>query len=229
MPLEINPSDILIRVQRQFGDESGVQVTQDDVVRWVNDSLREATLQNPKLRQNTAFVDALAGSQSFLFSLPDEAAVIRINSVYFNNSDGIYIKLGYLTLQEMDAYIDGWYIASDTGAPQVYTYEWAGSSANSVTIKTWPIPDSNVVNGFKINYDKTPAILSTLATVVDVPALYFTYILEYCLMKAYEMDEDWEAADRKAQYIQSTLNTLGNQDIMGQDFYPSVMSLPEDV
>jgi Family of unknown function (DUF6682) len=230
MSRNITPSEILIRVQRQFGDESGVQVTADDVVRWINDALREAELQNPKLRQTTMFKDSVAGQQFFwAASTAAFESPIRINSVYALAGDGNYYKLTYLTLQEMDTYIDGWYESKNTGLPQVYTYEWAPTNQNAFFIRVYPAPETSRTNGFKVNYDESGAVLNNFADILDIPAYYFTYLLEYCLMKAYELDEDWEVADRKAQYIQSTLSLLANHEVMGADFYPSIMALPEDL
>ena len=41
--------DVLLSVKRQFGDESGVQVTDSDIVRWVDDAQREISMNNPEI------------------------------------------------------------------------------------------------------------------------------------------------------------------------------------
>ena len=48
-------------------------------------------------------------------------------------------------------------------------------------------------------------------------------------MKAYEMDENWEAADRKATFIQSTLNVLSSGDNdLNTSQYPVISSNFQD-
>jgi hypothetical protein len=39
-------SEIIKRVQRQFGDDVQAQITKEDIVRWVNDACLEITTNN---------------------------------------------------------------------------------------------------------------------------------------------------------------------------------------
>ena len=47
--MTLNIQDVANRVKRTFGDESGVQVTDDDIIRWVNDAQLEISRQNEDL------------------------------------------------------------------------------------------------------------------------------------------------------------------------------------
>jgi Family of unknown function (DUF6682) len=234
MSLSINPSEIQIRVQRQFGDESGVQVTPDDILRWIDDAVREASIQNPKMVTDTLYFDSVAGSNSYeIIASGVGQAPSAIRMIYFLDSSNSYRKLNYLSIQEMDSYLNGWEnSAQQQGEPEVYTYELTPTNTAGYRIRVFPTPQVSLASAFKVNMSKIPTLFTTgvgAPTVVNIPYYYFTYLVEYCLMKAYELDEDWEAADRKAQYIQSTLNLLANHEVMGADFYPSIMTLPEDM
>jgi hypothetical protein len=49
------------------------------------------------------------------------------------------------------------------------------------------------------------------------------------MMKAYEMDEDWDSADRKAQLIQSTIDFNNSREgWFGRETYPVVSTNYQD-
>ena len=61
----MNVGDVLTRVRRTFGDEAGIQITQDDVIRWINDAQREAVMQNEGLLQKVGYVASTADTQEY--------------------------------------------------------------------------------------------------------------------------------------------------------------------
>lgn len=235
MSVTFTAQDIATRVKRQFGDESGVQVTDEDVVRWINDAQREIAVQHHNIRQRTLFLDTVVAQQRYVVGTAGLLdAPESLNSVYY--LDGLsYYALRYLSLQQMDNYINGWQGAAfgpgiyGNGIPQVYTQDISPTNANAFYLDIFPAPDLAIVNGIKVNYSSYPTLIATINNTIDLPAYYSQYVLEYCLMKAYEMDENWEAADRKAQYVQSTLNLRGNERDYGQDSYPTIMISPGDL
>lgn len=215
----MNITDIIKRVQRVFGDESEVQVTEDDVLRWVNDAQTEAVSQHSGLLQTEGFIDAIENVSDY--TLPTDLFTL---SHAFYLSSGTYYALRFMSLLAFNEYIDGW--SGDTyatGVPLVFTR----TLADKITI--FPKPNEALVAGLKLIYSRYPVAVVDSSSALDLPEYYHLYILNYCLMNAYEMDEDWEAVDKKTAIVQSTLNFMnGRESWFGQEKYPSVMPVIED-
>lgn len=227
-------SDIITRVKRQFGDESGVQITDDDVLRWIQDALREIFLQNDDLNMTVFTQDTIAGQASYSAVASVVASpfggIIRVEAR--QDAFSSYYPLKYMTQIEFEKTFIGWNGPDAiTGTPQAYTRSLQSGSWNG-GITVYPVPDIAVVGGLRISFSRNTNALSTPLAADQLDSIihqdYFTVILEYCLMKAYELDENWEAADRKGQYVQSTLNLLGYKlNHPNTEVYPSISRTDE--
>lgn len=125
-------SDIVTRVQRQFGDEASVQVTSDDVIRWINDAQKEIAVQND-LMQATGTAASVIGTNAYNFP----ADMLSLNKLFYNNS-----KLRYLARGEYDSYVNPQDPNEvNTGDPLVYT-RWG----NQYTV----YPRPSAVGTFKL-------------------------------------------------------------------------------
>lgn len=221
--VQVMGSQIALRVKRQFGDESGVQVTDTDVMMWLNDAIREAVIQNNSINIKRKTVAALAGQ--VLCKLPDPENLVGVRSIqYRGDSNSPYISLEYLPPTAFDQLFPDWNSGTSTGSPCFYT------SASTSQFKVFPAPAVNDGLGFSVEYNSFFCEVEDLTVAMDISARYYQYLVEYCLMKAYEMDENWEAADRKASFIQSTLNVLSSDDgNQHQATYPVISTRPEDM
>jgi len=215
----MNITEILERVQRQFGDESGVQVQQADVFRWINDAQREAVMQTDNLLSKASTGNTL--STFSVYNLPSDLQDI-LTIEYKQASDTIFYELDYMTKKQLNEYMPGW-SGLDPDIPK-----WWTRGRDKGTFLLVPAPAlSN--EQYRITYSRYPTDVAAIADTIDLPIYYHPYILEYCLMKAYEMDENWEAADRKASYVQSTLDfNNARESWTGKEVYPSVMPNSED-
>lgn len=202
-------TQIAQRIKRQFGDESGVQVTDADILMWLNDAMREAVIQNGSINLKRKYVPAIAGEH--IYTLPDASNIASVHSIQYRGAaDQPYITLQYASSVQMDELFPGWnsgYESSNaTGSPLFYGTDAAGK------FKVFPAPAETDGLGFSVLYNSMFVEATELSAQMAISPRYYQYLLEYCLMKAYEMDENWEAADRKAAFIQSTLNTLASED-----------------
>lgn len=213
----LSVSDIVIRVQRSFGDESAVQVTTDDILRWINDACKEVVMQHENLLQTNGFMDSVVGQQAF--DLP--ADCFSLNAVYYrDNTDesASYYALRFLARPELDQLADGWQ-GNDygTGVPQVY------SRGPNGELLLFPAPDTVYTNAIKLVYARYANKVVTTSDPIDLPPYYHSYVEHFCMMKAYEMDEDWESADHKAQLVQSTIDfNNGREQWFGRETYPTI-------
>lgn len=216
----MNLGDIKLRVRRSFGDESAVQVTDADILRWVNDGQREVVMQNPQLLEAIGTASVVAGQQDYTF--PADMRMLR--SVNYKSAVGVaFTPLKGQSLQEFDEYVTGWdgslYGQSD---PIIYC-------TFSGNFKLFPIPATSVTGGLKLYYYRQPTDRAIDADVLDLPLGYHSAVVEYCLKQAYEMDEDWTSVGNKAQEFNAAVSGQKNQEKdQNQETYTRITILQED-
>lgn len=216
----MNVSDIMTRVKRQFGDESGVQVTDDDIIRWINDGQQQIVTQNEGLLEKSAYANIVANQQDY--STPTDLLILR--SVHLlDSASGSYFNIKFFPFAEFDQYVDGWdQTITDRGYSQIYTV-YAGQ------LKLYPLPQTSQTNGLKIYYNRIPINVSISTDSPDLPILYHEPLVKYCLQQAYEMDEDFNSAQAKAAQLSNDISLLrGRDDWKKQDTYPTITVLAED-
>lgn len=216
----MNVSDILIRVKRAFGDESGVQVTDADIIRWINDGQRQIVMHNEGLLEKVSLADTVANQQEY--GLPADCMMLQ-SVRYKGPSDPSFFRLRGYHLNEFNELIDGWDGSVYTqGTPTAFCVQ-AGK------IELFPIPDYSLVGSIKIYYNRAPVDTTLLTDVPEIPVLYHEVLVKYCLAQAYELDEDWQASGIKAQDMAADLNLLrGKDDWKKQDTYPVITVLLDD-
>lgn len=217
----MNIANVISRIQRQFGDESGVQVTEADVLRWINDAQNEAVLQHSNLLMSSATVATVANQQAY--NLPAGLLDVKMIRYKTNSTDLSSYPMRFLTTQELDEYFATWNGTDYLGEPLYFT-----RGANQTQFRVFPVPDHSL-GTFTLEFSRYPVDVTTAADTIDLPVYYHPYVIEFCLMKAYEMDEEWDAMDRKAAYVQSTLDAnFGRDETFGKNSYPSVTPVSED-
>lgn len=212
---------ILNRVKRQFGDESGVQVTDTDIFRWINDAQRQIVMQNETLLEKTSTADSVINQQEY--SLPVDLLVLK-GLQYKSPDDTAYNHLKGYSLSEFNERIGGWDESSNftSGTPVCYTIY-------ASKIKLYPIPDHALVAAIKIYYNKAPTDVTLITDTPELPVIYHELIVKYCLQQAYEMDEDWDASGNKANELDRDLQVLrGREDWKNQEHYSTITILSED-
>ena len=182
--------DVYDQVKRVFGDESGVQLTNDDIARWINEAQVDISKQN-QILQTTATVNVTGGTATYSLS----AVTPKIDSIASILLDGR--RIGNIPVSQAEESIsladpEG----TETGAPQFW-YNWGGD------ITFWPVPNKNYT--MLIRYTAQPTdVTSSTTDVLAVPDECFSDVCNYVLMRAYEMDENAEMmAVKQAEYSTS--------------------------
>lgn len=209
-------SEMVTRIKRLFGDESGAQITDDDIYRWITDAQEEIIRQNQTLLQTIATTSSVANQSTY--TLPTD--LMTLHAIEYN---GIRIK-GY-NLSEFETRYNGW-DSPDlnlTGTPCNYTI-WANN------FMLLPTPDTSVADIIKIYYTKKPTPITSDIDALSLPTQYHKTIVDLCLSQAYELDEDWESSQVKATKAQQDIDTLRNDQNIGERVtYPTITVLPEDL
>jgi hypothetical protein len=215
----VNVAEIQTYIKRQFGDESGVQVTDADIIRWINSAQKQIVLQNESLLEETVTTNSVLGQQSY--SLPVDLLKLR-GIQYRASTTTAYFRLKGYSLAEFNEKADGWDGTTESGNPICYTiYE------NNITV--FPIPDTSIAAAFKVYYNRKPVAVSLTTDTPELPELYHDTIIKFCLQQAYEVDEDWDAVGNKVQEFDREVNLLrGREDWKTQEHYPVITVLNED-
>lgn len=214
----MNVQEVVTRVKRTFGDEAGVQISDLDVIRWINDAQEQIVERNDGLMEATATADTVVNVAEYDF--PANLSVLR--SLKYK---GFRIKS--LSFAEFNEYIDG-YSAPDSatnygpGTPEVFMV-WESK------ITLFPRPNVSTTAGLSIYYVRHPTAVANLADSLSVPSQYHNSIVNYCLQQAYELDEDFtKAGFKKSQFDETMTNLSERNKWASQEYYPRITTLPQD-
>lgn len=214
----MNVQDVVTRVKRTFGDEAGVQVTDADIIRWINDAQEKITLENEGLMEAKSSADTVQNQMEY--DVPTDMAVLR--SLKYRG-----YRLKPMSFAEFNEYIDG-YSADDgvspygPGIPEIFMV-WN----NKITL--FPKPNESLTGGLTIYYIKHPQSVGNLADALTVPLQYHNAVVKYCLKEAYELDEDYQKAQTvKADFENDVMKLNDRNKWTSQEYYPRITTLPED-
>lgn len=217
----MNLGELKVRVKRTFGDESAVQVTDQDITRWANDGQREIVMINTGLLEKIATTDAVEGQQDY--AKPSDMLILH-GLTYKSKSALSYYKLEGRSLQEFDQQVDGWDGTLYGPADPIMYCEFAD------TLKLFPIPDVNVTAAIKLYYARYPIDLSVDSDIIDLPVTYHSSVVDYCLQRAYELDEDLQSATLKSGQFIAAVNEQKNREKWNnQEFYPTITVMSDDL
>lgn len=206
--------DVLTEVKRTFGDESAVQITDDDILRWINAAQREILINN-RILKATGTTDVTGGVSEYDFST---LKVVSIQSIQFKGR-----KLEYKSFQEAEEYVTSEDPLNTLEGDPILWYEWGGM------IHLYPVPADDEVGALKVYYIKEPDKITSVSATLAVPDSYYENIIQFVMAKAYELDEDNENSNYKLGQFNERLGTLSEQDSMpNQSTYPRITILDED-
>lgn len=208
-------ADVITAVKRQFGDTSGLQVTDSNITAWVSDAQREIVVNNAEVNQAMVQFNVVAGTSTYpiLTSVPD---MLIIHSLHFNGQ-----LLNHMSFVKAQEFIIKSNDTSSSNNPSFW-YEWAG------VINFWPKPSLSITNGITIFYSKNPTEITSTSQVLSVPDSYFKAIVDFCMTQAYEMDDNSQMAQAKATQFETSMQKQANRQSSQDNTYPTVTLLRED-
>lgn len=212
----LSVQEIFTRVTRTFGDEVQAQITTADVIRWVNDAMREIANNNNLLQVKAT---SPTTAQVSAYALP--TGIARLHSVRFRG-----FALQSITIEQADEMIGSVDLTIQQGYPTgMSTHYWI--YANQINL--YPAPDTTSANDLTLYYTRqaTPVALTT--DVPEVPEQYHNRIVEYCLARAYELDENFFIASMTDQKFQAGVDKIRQDESWeNQELYPFITSPGED-
>ena len=192
-------------VKRSFGDESGVQLSDTDIIRWINDAADEIVKRN-RILKAAATVQSVVGQQDYSF--PSQG-ILQIEALHYAG-----VRLPNMAFAQAEEQVIG---QADTGEPILW-YEWGGK------FSFYPVPPTSQI--ISIYYTRAPNRVSLSTDSIPVSDKYYNDVVRYVLQQAYEMQEDPQMSQIKGQQFDASLAAMGEEEREAQNMtYPSVTIL----
>lgn len=209
--------DVYERVRTLFGDTSGAQITDQMVIRWINDGQQEI-VNNNSILKDTKYANIVKDQSEYTF--PNDK-VQYIEAVYV---DGRPITA--MTPQTFREFIlnDDPRKTAVSDIPDVW-YERNG------VITFYPTPQKDFTDGLKLEYVKQPDNVTYISTsqTLSVPDRYINELVNYVMTQALELDENYTAADYKRNQFREGLDRQSlRENVVQIASYPQVMPDPDD-
>lgn len=193
------------KVRRLFGDENNIVIDRQDIIDWAN----AAQVDIARTTMCLPF-DVTAAANTFPKTLSDMYSMYRMT--YGTPA----VPKTFITLEQIDAEaLSGGAIA--VGVPQRYYIR-------SNVINLWPVPATNDTTSITITYNRAPKemLLADNPPVLDVPVMYHEDIVRYCLARAYEKNENYQAQEMSEETYTAGLAQRIWEKNQGDESFPFV-------
>lgn len=182
-------SDVLEHVKRQFGDESGAQINDPDIIRWLNQAQQEANHISRIVQSKATSTTVL---RQHTYSAPVEAATDILSVTY----DGR--PLHGLTFQEFNNHI----LRADPGRTEEGVPLYWTVFNNELIL--WPTPNDALP--LTVYFYGTPPLLTGGTDFLGLPDRYYEALIAFVLSKAYELDEDYATSESMREMFRGRLS-----------------------
>lgn len=204
---------LVLDIKRIFGDEAGVQLDNADIQRWANAAQQEIVTNNKAIKAK-ATLPTVIGTATYIFPA---VKIQQIEALHYDN-----VRLENLPFSEAERVI----ISQDpdqteSGTP-AFWYEWDGE------LSLWPKPDA--VKNLTLYFTAYATELTgDTSQLLDVADKFYNAVVDFVLMKCYEMDEDMQASQMAEQRFRAALENQMEDERQAQHMtYPTVIDVVSD-
>lgn len=195
-------ADVGAMVKRMFGDESGVQLIDSDILTWTNQAQQEIA-SSTKVLKAKATTAITAGTSTYALS-GLTPTILQVESLLVDGR-----RIGNMSVAQAEESISqSDPLAEETGFP-AFWYEWAGE------ITFWPVPAQDAT--MTIRYTANPSTLVNQTDLLSIPDDYFTDVVNFVLKQAYEMDENETMMSLKGREFESSMQELTDEERTAQN------------
>ena len=202
--------EVIDYVKRQFGDEAGVQITDSDLLRWINMGQIKLGVETRCMKGSVTALTVAGDNHFSTASLP----ISQIEAVHYNIT-----SLESRTFQEIEELNRQYTVDPEVTEAPTFWYDYGD------TIYLWPVPtvDGDTITVFAI---LLPTDVVSGSDTLGVPDTHFEALCQYVMSQAYEMDEDWSSMRVKAGQVGESISNLS--DMPGSfSTYPTITILEE--
>jgi hypothetical protein len=191
---------VAANVKRTFGDESGAQLEEGDLVRWINQGQYEIARANKVLKARGQTMTA-PGQSTYSPVLSRE--IQQIESLRYGK-----IRLVPTEFTTIDANLEE-YPEDAKGDPRLW-YKWGND------IVLWPAPKASVL--LDIYFTAAPKTYDVFdpARVLEIPDNYYLPLIDFVMARAHEMDDNAAGQQVSTQLYAERLASMNDEERGGQ-------------
>lgn len=206
----MNVTEVIRKTGKRFGDSANVMILQADFIDFIN----EAQLQI--LRETNILTGSTTGAAytAFLTGLALPTDLIEILRVLYNG-----IPLPKIEIESIDAL--GINVADHIDGP---TYYYLVNN----TMKLYPGARSGDTTVVTVEYSKTPAQIATTADPLTVPIVYHEDVVDWCVMRCHEVNQNYKAQEIALQEFHSNVGNRLDEAKVRDGTYPTIRDDPWD-
>ncbi len=208
----LSVADIAIRVKRIFGDEAGVEIDDNDILRWVNDGQLDI-VRRTECIQRTSEISAGVNVSSY---------PVPFDFLFFKRATFDGRLLSSIPFQTLDSLYPHRQSEAATGSPEYITVSGA-------TFLLYPAPDVTGATNIDLTYVARPILVSAVSDTPEIPIAFHEALVRFCLMRAKELNEDWAAATQiRESYDTMIVGARHDTQTQSSDHYPVVIDYDGD-
>lgn len=202
--------DAATEVRRIVGDESGVMLTDNDLIAWINGAQRD--ISDHLDLHGRAMVDVIKGQALYVLD-PDLLQSVKALKLIQHNG----VTLRPVEFQEAQEKFYGKGVKErNPGIPE-YWWRYAGE------ITLVPTPDETIQDGLVVYFAREPVKIGSLADPLDIPDSHFNALVNSVLTRAYTMTEEIGLANMAKGEMMDSIMTQRNRERLQQtNSYPSI-------
>jgi len=186
----------------QLIDISGVRWTRAELLKWLNDGLRQIVLMQPNAMNTPGAVQLVAGTRQTLPTGGWMLLGIYRNMGTTGTTPGRAVRI--ISRELLDAFNPDWHTTTASAVTKNYIYDLQDQTAYYV------YPPSTGANYLEINYSLQPTDLTSESQVIPMFDVYQGPLLDYIMFRACTKDAEYAAGVALGQLYLTTFTSSTN-------------------
>lgn len=217
----VTAGQIIDKAATQLIDISGIRWTRAELLKWLNDGLRQIVLMQPNATNTPSAVKLEAGTRQ---TLPTGGWLLL--GIYRNmgtngTTPGRAVRI--VSRELLDAFDPNWHTATASAVTKNYIYDLQDQTAFYV------YPPSTGTNYLELNYSMQPTDLTSESAVIPVFDLFQNPLLDYIMFRACTKDAEYAPGIQLGQmYLTTFTSIVGGKESSETKGTPEQSLLPRN-
>jgi hypothetical protein len=195
----MNVSELVLQVKRQYGDEYGVVITDQDILQFIY----EGEMDIIRSTSGNA-IQAVPSVQvkQFPIEIPANIQVVRV----ITNEQTPHV-LDYITLNELDLFKVS--LQGAKGPPKYWFMPNTNDASFSPEPRPWDIDlyprDSSLTTLVAVHFRQTATKRATVTGELTIPERHHADLLQFCLARCHNKNRDAQSEQQAMSYYDKNL------------------------
>ena len=198
----VTAGQIIDKAVIQLIDISGVRWTRAELLKWLNDGLRQIVLMQPNAMNTPGAVKLVAGTRQLLPTGGWMLLGVYRNMGTTGSTPGRAVRI--ISRELLDAFNPDWHTDTASAITKNYIYDLQDQTAYYV------YPPSTGTNYIEINYSLQPTDLTSESQAIPMFDVYQGPLLDYIMFRACTKDAEYAAGVTLGQLYLTTFTSSTN-------------------